>query len=49
MYFRLKHHYQIKVITFDVVFIAIIPKTDGQIYLLGVMNELTIGLITELV
>jgi hypothetical protein len=27
MYFRLKHHYQIKVITFDVVFIAIIPKT----------------------
>jgi hypothetical protein len=27
MYFRLKHHYQIKVITFDVVFIAIIPNT----------------------
>jgi hypothetical protein len=31
MYFRLKHHYQIKVITFDVVFIAIIPETTMTI------------------
>ena len=32
MYFRLKHHYQIKVITFDVVIIAIIPKTLFTIF-----------------